>query len=67
MVLPLDSGAAEESAKIMGSLLRVGRPVKVLDAMIAGSAFSNAANVLLTKDKEFEEIEKVSRLDIQVL
>lgn len=41
--------------------------MKVLDAMIAGSAFSNAANVLLRKDKEFEEIEKVSRLVIQVL
>ena len=30
LVLPLDVGAVEESAKIMGSLLRVGKPVNAV-------------------------------------
>jgi predicted nucleic acid-binding protein len=66
-VLPLDVRAAEESAKIMGSLLRVGRPVNALDVLIAGTAAANGASVLVTSDRDFLEIEKVSDLKIQFL
>jgi len=66
-VLPLDAEATEESAKIMGSLLKIGKPTKVLDAMIAGTAFSNGASALITKDEEFEQVKMISNLNIQVL
>src|SRR5271157_1800561 len=62
MVLPLDSAAAEESARIMGSLLRQGRPVNALDVLIAGTASANGATVLISSDRDFLEIEKVSDL-----
>lgn len=67
LVLPLDVGAVEESAKIMGSLLRVGKPVNASDVLIAGTASSNGASVVITSDRDFLEIEKVSELRIQLL
>ncbi len=66
LVLPLDVGAVEESAKIMGSLLRVGRPVNALDVLIAGTASANGATLLITSDRDFLEIEKVSELRIRL-
>ena len=67
MVLPLDARASEESAKIMGSLLKIGKPTKVLDSIIAGTAFSNGASALITKDKEFEHVRLVSPLSVEIL
>ena len=67
LVLPLDVGAVEESAKIDGSLLRAGRPVNALDVLIAGTASANGATVLMTADRDFLEIGKVSPLRIELL
>jgi predicted nucleic acid-binding protein len=39
--LPLDSMAVEESADIMGSLLRIGKPVNAFDVLIAETAMAN--------------------------
>ena len=63
-ILPLDSESAGESAKIMGSLLRIGRPVNVLDALIAGTALAYNADALIARDADFKEIAKVSNLVI---
>jgi predicted nucleic acid-binding protein len=67
IVLPLDSAAAEEGAKIMGSLLRVGRPVNALDVLIAATAVANGARSLISADRDFLEIAKVTELEIRLL
>jgi predicted nucleic acid-binding protein len=66
-VLPLDSDAAEESAKIMGSLLRIGQPVNALDVLIAGTVMASGAEKLLSKDSDYEKIAKVSDLKVQII
>jgi tRNA(fMet)-specific endonuclease VapC len=66
-VLPLDAEAAEESARIMGGLLRIGQPVNALDVLIAGIALSNGAEKILSKDNDYEKIAKVSDLKVEVL
>ena len=66
-VLPLDDSAAAESAKIMGGLLRIGEAVNALDVMIAGTAVANGADRMLTSDRDFESIAKVSQLKVEVL
>ena len=66
-VLGLDFAAAEESARLMGSLLRIGRPVNALDVLVAGIAVSNGVHGLITRDKDFEDISKVTGLRILVV
>lgn len=66
-ILALDQEASEESAKIMSALLKVGRPVNVLDVLIAGIAYVNNADALIGCDTDLNEIAKVSNLRIQVL
>jgi tRNA(fMet)-specific endonuclease VapC len=66
-LLPLDSSAAEESARIMGSLLRIGQPVNALDVLIAGTAVSNGAEKILSRDRDYEKIAKVSDLKVEIL
>jgi predicted nucleic acid-binding protein len=66
-ILPLDSAAAEESARIMGSLLRIGQQVNALDVLIAGTAVSNGAEKILSRDKNFERVAKVSDLKVEIL
>ena len=66
-VLPLDAEAAEESAKIMGVLLRMGQSVNALDVLIAGSAVSNGAEKLLSRDKDYEKIAKFSDLKLEIV
>jgi len=66
-ILPLDSAAAEESARIMGSLLRIGQQVNALDVLIAGTAVSNGAEKVLSREKDFESVAKVSDLKIEIL
>jgi hypothetical protein len=65
--LPLDSIAVDESADIMGSLLRIGKPVNALDVLIAGTAVANGAEKLLSKDTDFETIASVSDLTMEVI
>ena len=66
-LLPLDSAAAEESARIMASLLRIGQQVNALDVLIAGTAVSNGAEKVLSRGKDFESVAKVSDLKIEIL
>jgi predicted nucleic acid-binding protein len=66
-LLPLDGQAAEESAKIMGSLMRIGRPVNALDVLIAGTAVASGAEKLLAADRDFEKIAKVSDLKLEII
>ena len=61
-ILPLDSDAAEESARIMGSLLRIGQPVNALDVLIAGTALSNGAEKIISTDRDYGTIARVSDL-----
>lgn len=51
-LLPLDPEAAEESAKIMGSLLRLGQPVNAVDVLIAGTSLANGAEKVLSNDED---------------
>ncbi len=66
-LLALDSAAANESAEIMGSLLRVGQPVNALDVLIAGTAVANGVEMVLSNDEDFEKIANVSDLKVEIL
>jgi tRNA(fMet)-specific endonuclease VapC len=66
-VLPLDSDAANEAANIMGSLLRIGQPVNALDVLIAGTAIATGAEKVLSKDRDYEKIAKVSDLKVEIV
>ncbi len=65
-LLSFDVGAADEAAKIMGALLRIGRPVNALDVMIAGSALSSDAKLLVSFDEDFKEIANVCNLRVEI-
>jgi hypothetical protein len=58
-VLEVDEAAADKAAEIMGKLLRIGRPVNVIDVLIYGVALSNGIEEILTKDKDFKTIEEI--------
>ena len=66
-MLGLDFASGEESSKIMGSLLRLGRPVNALDALISGIAVANGADTIVTSDEDFEMIEKVANIDVLLI
>jgi predicted nucleic acid-binding protein len=66
-LLALDSDAAEESAQIMGSLLRIGQPVNALDVLIAGTAAANGVERILSNDEDFQKISKVSDLKVEIV
>ncbi len=63
-MLGLDSEAGEEASRIMGSLLRLGRPVNALDVLISGIAVANGAKTIVTSDRDFQTIQKVANIDI---
>lgn len=66
-LLPLDAGASEEAAKIMGGLMRIGQSVNALDVLIAGTAVTNGAEKILSADKDYEKIAKVSDIRLEVI
>jgi predicted nucleic acid-binding protein len=66
-VLPFGPDGAEEAAKMMGNLLRVGRQVNALDVMIAGTAAASAVEKIISTDRDYEEIAKVSDLKVEIL
>lgn len=66
-LLAFDSEAADASAEIMGTLLRVGQPVNAFDVLIAGTAIANGAELVLSNDEDFQKIAKVSDLKIELL
>ncbi len=63
-VLDFDLRAAEKSSEIMGILLTMGKPVNALDVLIAGIAVTNGADKIASADKRFDEISKVTGLEI---
>ncbi len=63
-ILPFDVKAAEESSSIAARLIAVGREVNALDILIAGTAIANGADRIITRDEDFEEIAKVSDIDV---
>ncbi len=67
IVLELDVNAATEASKIMGALLRLGKPINALDTLISGIAVSNGAVKIVTSDRDLKQIEKVADITIQLL
>jgi len=63
-ILPFDVKAAEESSSIAAKLIAIGREVNALDILIAGIAIANGANKIITRDPDFEEIAKVSDIEV---
>lgn len=63
-VLEYDLKAAEESSYIAAMLLAAGREVNALDILIAGIALANGIERIATRDKDFQEIGKVSDIEI---
>jgi predicted nucleic acid-binding protein len=66
-VLPFDPHGAEEAAKMMGNLLRIGKQVNALDVMIAGTTAASSVEKIISTDRDYEEIGKVSDLRVEVL
>jgi tRNA(fMet)-specific endonuclease VapC len=67
LMLGLDFASGEESSKIMGSLLRLGKPVNALDVLISGIAVANGADTIVTADRDFETIQKVASIDVLLI
>ncbi|ADC65192.1 PilT protein domain protein [Ferroglobus placidus DSM 10642] len=63
-ILPFDVKAAEESSNIAAKLLAMGREINVLDVLIAGIALANGAEKIITRDSDFEEIAKLSDIEV---
>ncbi|WP_440955828.1 type II toxin-antitoxin system VapC family toxin [Methanosarcina sp. Mfa9] len=65
-VLDFDLRAAEEASDIMGRLLGLGTPVNSADVLIAGIAVVNGAEKIVSRDRDFISIGKVSELDVLI-
>ena len=65
-ILNLDLIAAERSSEIMGRLLALGICVNAIDVLIAGIAVANGAEILITRDRDFESIARVTELKMKV-
>ena len=50
----------------MTSLITLGISVNAFDILISGIAVANESETLITKDKDFESVAKVTELDIKV-
>ncbi len=67
LFLELDAAATEEASKIMGSLLRIGKPISALDVLISGIAVANGADEIVTSDKDFQTIQKVANISVTTI
>lgn len=65
-ILDFDIKASEESSEVMARLLSIGRTVNTLDVLIAGIAIRNGADKIVSRDRDFLEIGKVTGLEIEV-
>ena len=65
-ILDLDIASAERSSEIMSRLMTLGISVNAFDVLIAGIAESNGAEAIVTRDKDFESIAKVTELNIKL-
>ena len=64
LFLGLDAAATEEASRVMGSLLRIGKPINALDALISGIAIANGADAIVTSDRDFQTIQKVANIEV---
>ena len=65
-IFDLDRASAEKSSEIMSRLLALGISVNAFDVLIAGIAVANGAETLITRDRDFESIAKVTELNMKV-
>lgn len=65
-ILDLNRASAEKSSEIMSRLFALGISVNAFDVLIAGIAVANGAHILITRDRDFESIAKVTELDMKV-
>lgn len=65
-VLEFDKDAAEESSGIAARLASFGVQVNPLDILIAGTAVSHGASRIITDDRDFLEIGKVTDVEMTV-
>ena len=65
-IFDFDMRAAEKAGEIMAQLLTQGTPVNTLDVLIAGTAITNGAERLISRDRDFEKISQVSELAILI-
>ncbi len=65
-ILDFDMRAAEKAGESMAHLLTQGNPVNTLDVLIAGTAFTNGAERLISRDRDFEKISQVSELAVLI-
>lgn len=63
-VLDFDLKSAEKSSEIMARLLREGKIVNSLDVLISGIALANGIEKIASADKDFDEISKITGLEI---
>ena len=63
-VLSLDITAADEASRIQYMLEKAGRPVNILDVLIAGIMKANGIDKIATSDKDFLEIAKIVDIDV---
>ena len=62
-ILNLDTNSAEKSSEIMARLLKMGASVNALDVIIAGISVAHGAETIVSKDKDFLEIAKVTEIE----
>ncbi|MGC8514566.1 MAG: type II toxin-antitoxin system VapC family toxin [Thermoplasmata archaeon] len=67
VLLPLDQKAAEESSRIMGRLFRLSIPVNALDTLIAGIAITTGADKIVTLDRDFVQIAKITDIEVVII
>ena len=67
IVLTLDQNSAEQASRIMGSLFKLGFPINALDTLIAGIAIETGADKIVTLDRDFIQIAKVTDLDVVII
>ncbi|MDW8014192.1 MAG: type II toxin-antitoxin system VapC family toxin [Archaeoglobaceae archaeon] len=63
-ILLFDVKSADEASNIAAKLFAIGKEVNALDILIAGIAVANGAEKILTRDRDFLEIAKVSDLEV---
>jgi tRNA(fMet)-specific endonuclease VapC len=57
---PFDLNAAFEYGRLHAELLRIGRPMQVIDIMIAGVAFSLGKCTVVSKDSDLPDVPGLS-------
>ena len=63
-ILEYDIESADKSSEIMSKLLSIGKAVNSFDVLIAGIALANGIDKIASRDNDFNEISKVTGLEI---